>query len=66
MKILKPRRMSLESFESSNDSSVKGFLGKSHAVCIVARDDINGCLKLFGRDIQAAQFSTCEQDVVSA
>ena len=39
---LKPQRMSAESFESSSDASVSGFLGTSQAVTIVVRAGISG------------------------
>ena len=39
---LKPQRTSAESFESSSEGSVNGFLGKSQAVTIVVRAGISG------------------------
>ena len=42
MNNLKPQRMSAESFESSSDVSVSGFLGKSQAVTIVVRAGMSG------------------------
>jgi hypothetical protein len=42
VKIRKPDRISFDSRESSSDSSVSGFLGSSHAVTIVVREEIKG------------------------
>jgi serine/threonine protein kinase len=42
VKIRKPDRISFESRESSSDGSVSGFLGNSHAVTMVVREEISG------------------------
>src|SRR5262249_4898859 len=46
VKIRYPHRMSLESFESSSVRSASGFLGISHAVTIVVREEISGPLSI--------------------
>src|SRR4051812_26366678 len=43
--ILKPQRISFESFESSSVESVSGFFGKFQAVAIVVREETRGPLR---------------------